>query len=151
MPLEQRSYRIRIPSLMLLAVFLYTLLHGVVPHSHHTHSSEDSHSVSIEHEHVSNHSHNHDHDSDQEKESGFLSIFIEHHSHELDQHYSFFFVSKKGVETGKKFDCSLPSIIPVLQERQDVQSVCSADYRNGRDYKSILVNCTPLRGPPSLV
>lgn len=151
MPLEQRSYRIRIPSLMLLAVFLYTLLHGVVPHSHHTHSSEDSHSVSIEHEHVSNHSHNHDHDSDQEKESGFLSIFTEHHSHELDQHYSFFLLSKKGVKKGKKLNSSLPSIIPVLQERQRVQSVCSADYCDGRDYNNILVNCTRLRGPPALV
>lgn len=144
---------------MLLGVFLFTLLHVVVPHFHHTHSDQDSHSASIDHNHLENHSHSHSHDSDsdsdsdseQERENGFLSIFTEHHFHEFDQQDSFSLVFNKVIKKGKKVDSNLPAFVPALQEWQIAQPLCFIDYYNAKDNYDILVKCIPQRGPPSLV
>lgn len=136
----------KIFSLFVLVVFLLSVFHELVPHTHHSHKNEHSHSQS--HSHSSDKHHHHHHDEDSSDGSGKNTI--DHHSHSVHQHEQLNFVVNKVEKELRFLDLNLAAFFKYeIYNLKEPKKYFR--FLNDRILQTQQFPSSPLRGPPSLV
>lgn len=147
-------------ALVFLGIFSLGLMHGMIPHVHHSHDHQIVDKDNSEHHHHNHdlkghegHSHNHDHDSNGEKDSDAISKFLSHHSHSPHSHASVELFYDKSRTFNQKIYPQLDSVLASISN----EDILVGDLRNKplfsfykRSFSELQIVSCPLRGPPLL-